>query len=774
MTHSLVGLCSRHHRRGKFTCDPSDFLRQRLRTSFVCRSAPSRDGTATSIGRSVRQSVPVSHLMYKSINFNGARITVHTTFGTMTSGGRMTMLIPAAILTCRRFRAFHSHLGKLPYQMRCLDHTHATTRTGTMVGKLRTKSIGVLVNARHVLKGSIGFGSLKLLVVSRRRGFNISIGRGLQRVGIGISALAVATAPVPHALRFSLVKTHSLDIVSAPPPGHCPVRARMRAFDRRIVTSTVGFRVDHGKRIFLMGGHVTGLPRLGTVVLHRVPSYQVTVKRKRVRPTRLRRVVFNFIGCSCSMLVTAAVVRDKVSVPGTGAVVVGRTRGFKLDSLRRVHKHIKHDGGGTFYCLLTPPLSSLAPRTGHHLRTVRGFDSLNDNVRVTVRSLSVHNTNGVLKTRRDKFVTSLNCRACRGVLSRTIRRLGASRFTRLCTSRLGKRNIVDNRRFIRRYRIRDSLRLLLPTGCIANDDRHVLLCQRLSKLALSESMSTFHSQLRSHFNPVPPRARRLLHVMPLEHLTTQLKIRGIFLGKKHVALFFIGGTRDPCCRDTTFNGVVSCVVGCAQEYSLERRGKHQSVLMGSVPGIRATIDMLLRVITLPIGRGRWIGYKGEGLSFPLSMWFICRIHPSSTTRFVSSVPSFFQFVPGRGLSLYRLFPLDLNARCQFRYVQVGTYVPDFNNCNRKNENRVLRLFRVRIRLFNSSYRFHRVFFFATQVAKSRVESRLLTRTGFPISSIRCLFGFSRLTRDKFARSARCPIANVFQYGFRTPTSITNC
>lgn len=600
MTHSLVELCSRHGRRGKFSCDPSDFVRRRLRTDFVCRSAPSRLGTARSTGTSVRDSHPVSHLIYNSINFKGARITVHTTFGTITSGGRITILIPAAILTCRRFRAFDRQLGSFPYGISCLDHTHDTGSISGVIGRLTSKGVGVLINARGVVNGDIGFGSLKLLVVSRRRGFKIDIGRGLHRVGIGISALAVATAPVPHALRFSLVNTHSLSIVRAPPPGHCPVRARIRAFGRSVVARTVGFRVDHGKRIFFIGGHVRGLMRLRSVVGQGVPSYHIYVNRKRVRPRGLRGVVFSFIGCSCSILLTAAVVRDNVSVPGTGAVVVGRTRGFKLDSLRRVHKHIKEDGGGTFYCLLTPPLASLAPRTGHHLRTVRGFDSLNDNVRVTVRSLSVHKTKGVLKTRRDNFVTSLNCRACRGVLTRTIGRLGRSRFTSLCTRRLRttKRRGVDNRGFISRYRIRDSLRLLFPGRCVPDDDRHVLLCHRLSKLRLSGSLLTFGTQLRSHFKGIPPRKLRLLHVMPLHELTGQLKIRGMFLGTKQVALFFVDGRRDPCCRDTTFNGIVSCVDGGPHCYGLHRRGNGHDVMIGGIRAMRATMNVLRRVIDL--------------------------------------------------------------------------------------------------------------------------------------------------------------------------------
>lgn len=514
----------------------------------------------------------------------------------------MTILIPAAMLTCRRFRAFGGHLRSVPYGIRCLDQTHATGSADHVLGRLTSKGVGVLVNARGVVNGDIGFGSLNLLVVSRRRGFNMDIGRGLHRLGIGMSALALATAPVPHALRFSLVKTESLSIVRAPPPGHCPVRARMRAFGRRVVSRTVGFRVDHGKRIFFIGGHVRGLIRLGTVVLQGVPSYQMYVKRKRVRPRRLRGVVFSFIGCSCSMLLTAAVVRDKVSVPGTGAVVVGRTRGFKLDSLRRVHKQIKQNGGGTFYCLLTPPLSSLAPRTEHHLRTVRGFDSLNDNVRVTVRSLSVHKTKGVLNTRRDNFVTSLKCRACRGVLGRTIARLGGRRFTSLCTRRVGtNRRGVDKRRFISRYAIRDSLRLLFPGRCVPDDDRQVLLCHRLSGLRLSGSIRAFGTGLISHFKGVPPRKRRLLHVIPLEHLTGHLNMRGIMLGTRQVALCFIDGLSDPCCRDITFNGFVRCVTGGPHCYGLERRGKHHDVMMSGIASIGDTMDVLRRVIDVRTG-----------------------------------------------------------------------------------------------------------------------------------------------------------------------------
>lgn len=594
VTHSLVLLCSGQGRRGNFTCDPSDFVRRRLRTDFVCRSAPSRVGTATSIGTSVRGSHPVSQLVYKSMNFKGARMTVHTTFGTISSGGRITILIPAAMLTFRRCRAFSRQLGSFPYQVRCVDQTHATGRVERALGSLGRKGVGVVVNARQVIKGSIAFGSLNLLVVSRRRGFNMSIGRGLHRLGTGISALAVATAPVPHALRFSLVKTHSLSDVAAPPPGHCPIRARMRHFGPSVVQRTVGFRVDHGKRIFFVGGHVRGVCRVRTLIGHRIPSTHVTINRKRVRPRGLRGVVLSFIGCRCSMLVTADVIRDNVSMPGTGAVVVGGTRRFKLSSLRRLHNHIKQDGQGTFYCLLSPPLSDLARRTHHHLRTVRGFSRLKDNVRVTVRSLSVQNTNGVLNTRRDNFVTSLNCRACRGVLRRTISRLGTRRFTSLCSG-TARGHPSANDRCIHRACVRDSLRLVFPPACVPGSSRHISLCHRLSGVRRRHSVLTFARHLGSHFKGIPGRKGRLVHIIHLHHVTGALNVRGMVLGGKRVDVFLIAGPRDPCCRDRTFSGLLNFVRGRPHRYALHRRGKGHDVIVGGMPAMRITYGCLSRV-----------------------------------------------------------------------------------------------------------------------------------------------------------------------------------
>lgn len=429
----------------------------------------------------------------------------------------------------------------------------------------------------------------------------MSAGRGLHRLGIGISALAVDTAPVPEALRFSLVKTHSVDVVHAPPPGHCPVRARIVAFSGSIVTSTVGFRVDHGNRIFFIYSHVTGLARLGLLVRGLIPSYHMTVKRKRVGPRRLRGVVVKFVGCSCSLLLSAAVMRGKVSVSGTGAVVIGSTRQFKLDSLRRVENEMKHDGGGTFYCLVTPTGTYLAPRSHHHLRTLRAFDSLNDNFGLTVRSLSVHNTNGLLNSRRDKFVRSLNCRACRGVLSRTIARLGGRRFGSLCRRRVSRKGRLANSSFISSYTIRDSLRACFPSACIPNDSRQVLLCHRLSRLRDRRRITRFHGQVVSHFNPIPERTSRLVRIMNLHELNGSLNYRGVVLGRNAVRLRFIDGIGDPFCHDRVFSQMLTCTAARVRSYTLGRGGGGHCLHVHSVGDIRRTGGLLDFVSRVGIG-----------------------------------------------------------------------------------------------------------------------------------------------------------------------------
>ncbi len=290
VTGRLATLCTGHVSIGNCTFSPSASLRGSFRQHFRCSRASSRLEYVGRVGTSVRHSMPVSHLLYNSINFNGARITLHTTFGYVDRNGRYTLLMPAAVLTLRRCGAVIHHFNSVPIAIGLLGHFIAPGKRRGVVDSLGYNELSVIINARHLVSGSVSFGSLKLIVVSRRRHFNITRGRQFGRLCPSISVLALSTAPVPHALGVTVSNLESVSSLSRTPNSERPMRACILRRGVNVVASTVGGRVHHNNRICCLRGDVSDVSHYTTEVGTRVPSVGVNVTRNEVSRSRLSRI----------------------------------------------------------------------------------------------------------------------------------------------------------------------------------------------------------------------------------------------------------------------------------------------------------------------------------------------------------------------------------------------------------------------------------------------------------------------------------------------------
>lgn len=502
------------------------------------------------------------------MNCKGARITVQTVFGTIRRKGRTTFLIPAAVLTRRRCRSLARQFRRCPFRVNLLDHFHAGGRRSRALTNVQGKAISVIVNARQVLSGSIIFTSLKLLIISRRRQFNIGRGRHLGRLGTSISMLALATAPVPHALRVSVLKIESLSIVRAPPTGHCPIRACIVRRGGKTIQSTVRERLTHKNRTFCLCGQIRAV-RGGTRRVHRlIPSIHITITRNRVARIRLRGIVVSFVRNHCSILIAAAVVRANMSVPGIGALFVRGTSQVNLSRLCRLHKHINEAGQVTCTCLVCRPGGVLARIDRGELRTVGRFARLNTNFGVTVHSLSVHKTKGLLNTRRRNFVSSIKFSLCSRVLKRTIttgHKLGT-----------GSGHSV--------IRVSLDVSTCVPTSCVRSRQRGVSFCGQVRHVRDITSRSRVSTSLVSHFNSCPRRISSLLRINLVGGCTRGDRVRAVGHRNRAIIVAFSRRTAIHLRKPTIFRTLDGVPLGT--RVGLGGTGLIIDIIVKGLPGHR--------------------------------------------------------------------------------------------------------------------------------------------------------------------------------------------
>lgn len=143
------------------------------------RLAKTRGHMVGRVHHSVNDKQRVGHLLRNSINDKGALMTLVAVLVTLSGKFRTYVVTPARVLTARRCRAVHHFLGKVSMQIRLLANGIGKGHHRAVLHSLLAKSIRVLVNARTIVRSAIGFSSLKLIIVSRRRHFKMTRQTGL-------------------------------------------------------------------------------------------------------------------------------------------------------------------------------------------------------------------------------------------------------------------------------------------------------------------------------------------------------------------------------------------------------------------------------------------------------------------------------------------------------------------------------------------------------------------------------------------------------------------
>lgn len=124
---------------------------------------------------------------------------------------------------------------------------------------------------------------------------------------------------------------------------------------------------------------------------------RVNLLRNHLGSRRGSRVVHDFRGGRLRVLMSAAIVRINLGIPGTAIVIVRSTSQFKLSRLRRLHNQINQKSGRSCYILITSPGAS---GNGRHVHVVIRSAS---NFCLDRQSLRLHKPNSLFKGGRSNL-----------------------------------------------------------------------------------------------------------------------------------------------------------------------------------------------------------------------------------------------------------------------------------------------------------------------------------------------------------------------------------
>jgi len=275
-------------------------------------------------------------------------------------GAQSVFLAPTELLADQHAETLRPTAEELGLRLGVLTGALSKDQRRSMLDRLATGAIDLVVGTHALLSGEVRFSDLGLVIVDEQHRFGVAQRLRLGTRGANRPHLLVMTAtPIPRSLALVLYAGLDLTTIDSKPPGRIPATTKMIARSKRAtVFRQIERAIGAGGRAFVVcpaissSDDLVGVDQTCAEMQARFGEDRVGQIHGRLSGEERRALMRAFVEGELQVLVGTTVLEVGVDVPAANIMVVEQAERFGLAQLHQLRGRVGRAGQQSA-CLLT-------------------------------------------------------------------------------------------------------------------------------------------------------------------------------------------------------------------------------------------------------------------------------------------------------------------------------------------------------------------------------------------------------------------------------------
>ena len=322
------------------------------------------------VSEALNSETPMRCLLQGDVGCGKTAVAMIACAQVAAGGAQSVFLAPTELLADQHAETLRPIGEELGLRLGILTGALSKDQRRSMLDRLATGAVDVVVGTHALLSGEVRFADLGLVIVDEQHRFGVS-----QRLRLGTRAssrrphlLVMTATPIPRSLALVLYAGLDLTTIDAKPPGRFPVTTKMISRTKRdVVFRQIERALQANGRAFIVcpaissSDELVGVDRTYSEMTQRFGEAQVGQIHGRLSGDERRALMRLFADGPLRVLVGTTVLEVGVDVPSANIIVVEQAERFGLAQLHQLRGRVGRAGQRSA-CLLTfaEPLSAEA------------------------------------------------------------------------------------------------------------------------------------------------------------------------------------------------------------------------------------------------------------------------------------------------------------------------------------------------------------------------------------------------------------------------------
>ncbi|MFP5332918.1 MAG: transcription-repair coupling factor [Acidimicrobiia bacterium] len=367
-----------------------------LEGAFPYEETPDQLTAIADVKADMETDRPMDRLVFGDVGFGKTEVAIRAAFKAAAAGKQVAVLCPTTLLARQHFQTFSDRFAPYPIQVEMLSRFLTSRESKSVVDRLATGEVDVVIGTHRLLSDDIRFKDLGLLVIDEEQRFGVGAKDSIKRLRVGVDVLTLTATPIPRTLEMALTGIRDVSHIRTAPEDRHPILTFVGPYDSQTVAAAIRRELLREGQVFYVHNRVQSIDRAVARLQELVPDARYVVAHGQMSEGQLEQVMIDFWDRRYDVMVATTIIESGLDLPQVNTLVVERADLLGLAQLYQLRGRVGRSNQRAYAYLFHPPDQSLTEEAHRRLEAIGEATDLGSGFQLALRDLEIRGAGSIL------------------------------------------------------------------------------------------------------------------------------------------------------------------------------------------------------------------------------------------------------------------------------------------------------------------------------------------------------------------------------------------
>ncbi|MCP4596417.1 transcription-repair coupling factor, partial [Neptuniibacter sp.] len=551
----LLDIYARRASRVGFQFSDPDEQYLQFAASFPFEETPDQAAAIGNVIRDMTAQQPMDRLVCGDVGFGKTEVAMRAAFVAAQSGKQVAILVPTTLLAQQHYQNFQDRFADWPVNIELISRFRTGKQQNSIIDKLESGSIDIVVGTHKLLSGDINFKNLGLVIIDEEHRFGVQQKERLKSLRSEVDILTLTATPIPRTLNMAMSGIRDLSIIATPPARRLSVKTFVRFSDSTLVKEAILRELLRGGQVYYLHNEVKSIEKTAEELRELVPEARIGIGHGQMRERELEQVMSDFYHKRYNILLCTTIIETGIDVPNANTIIIDRADKFGLAQLHQLRGRVGRSHHQAYAYLLTPHKKSMTKDAIKRLEAIESADDLGAGFTLATHDLEIRGAGELLGEEQSGQMQTVGFTLFMEMLEQAVESI-----------KEGKTPNMDQP-LKHGAEVNLQLSALIPDDYLPDVHSRLIMYKRIANAASKKELKELQIEMIDRFGLLPEQVKYLFRVTELKLRAEVMNIVKIDAGSENGRIEFATDAKvDPLT-------LVKMVQNQPQKYKLEGADK---------------------------------------------------------------------------------------------------------------------------------------------------------------------------------------------------------